>query len=79
MSDCIHCEIHDLLDRRLEGEDVNLAEVASKVTEVLADLILLAPIEERATLMADVLASLGEFVLQKNDDTATPRVDPRRH
>ena len=77
MSDCIHCDIHDLLTDRLEGEEVNLAEIASKVTEVLADLILLAPVEERVTLMAEVLANLGEFVLEKGDD-ATPQSDPRR-
>lgn len=49
------------------------------MTEVLADLILLAPVEERAALMADVLANLGEFVLHKNDDAGSPRLDPRRH
>ena len=38
---------------------------ATKVTEVLADLILLAPPDERAALMADVLANLGQFVLEK--------------
>ena len=59
MSDCIHCDIHDLLESRLQGNEVNLAEIAAKVTEVLADLILLEPPEERATLIADVLANLG--------------------
>jgi hypothetical protein len=78
MSDCIHCDIHQLLEDRLEGESVNLAEIASKVTEVLADLILLAPVEERATLIADVLANLGAFVLEKGDVDA-PQSDPRRH
>jgi hypothetical protein len=78
MSDCIHCDIHDLLESRLQGDEVNLIEVASKVTEVLADLILLAPLAERATLMVDVLANLGEFLLQKGEDAA-PDADPRRH
>ena len=53
-------------------------EIAGKVTEVLADLILLAPPDERGTLMADILANLGEFVLQKDEDV-TPQFDPRRH
>jgi hypothetical protein len=78
MSDCIHCDIHDLLESRLQGEEVNLVEIAAKVTEVLADLILLAPPDERTTLMADVIANLGQFVLEKGDD-ATLRTDPRRH
>lgn len=78
MSDCIHCDIHDLLESRIQGNEANLVEIASKVTEVLADLILLAPPAERGTLMADILANLGEFVLQKGED-ATPESDPRRH
>ena len=78
MSDCIHCDIHDLLESHLQGNEVNLAEVAAKVAEVLADLILLAPPDQRATLMADVLANLGQFVLEKGEG-ATPQSDPRRH
>jgi len=42
MSDCIHCDIHELLESRLQNQEVNLAEIAVKVTEVLADLILMA-------------------------------------
>jgi hypothetical protein len=32
-----------------------LAEIAAKVTEVLAELILMAPSDEQSTLMADML------------------------
>ena len=78
MSDCIHCDIHGLLESSLQNNEVNLAEIAAKVTEVLSDLILLAPSEERATLIADVLANLGQFVLEKGEN-ATPQSDPRRH
>jgi hypothetical protein len=78
MSDCLHCDIHDLLDEHLQGGEANLNEIAAKVTEVLADLILLAPPADRGTLMADVLANLGEFVLQKGDDTAA-EPGQRRH
>jgi len=77
MSECIHCDIHDLLESHLQGE-LNLVEIAAKVTEVLADLILLAPLEERGTLMADVLANLGSFVLEKGEGTTSP-FNPRRH
>ena len=35
MSDCIHCQIHDLLESHLQDQKVNLGDVAFKVTEVL--------------------------------------------
>jgi hypothetical protein len=69
MSDCIHCQIHDLLESHLESEDANLAEIASKVTEVLADLVLMVPPADRGMLIADILANLGQFVLEKNEET----------
>ena len=78
MSDCIHCAIHDLLDSHTQGGETNLAEVAAKVTEVLADLILSAPEADRTALMADVLANLGEFVLQKGEEDG-PAPGARRH
>ena len=39
MSDCLHCDIHELLGSRLQDKETNLEEIAAKVTEVLADLI----------------------------------------
>lgn len=68
MSECIHCEVHDVLESHLEAEDANIAEIASKVTEVLADLILMVPPADRGMLIADILANLGQFVLEKNED-----------
>ena len=76
MTDCIHCDIHELLESRLQDREVNLAEVAAKVTEVLADLILMAPPDEQSTLMADMLANLGGFLLEKKE-SAEP-TNPRR-
>ena len=76
MSECLHCEINEMLESRLQGQEVNLAEVAAKVTEVLADLILMVPPDEQSTLMADILANLGSFVLEKKED-ADPS-NPRR-
>ena len=67
MSDCIHCDIHDLLESHLQDREVNLAEIAAKVTEVLADLILMAPPDEQSTLMADMLANLGGLLLEKKN------------
>jgi hypothetical protein len=69
MSECLHCEIHDLLQSHLQSEQVDLAEIAARVTEVLADLILLAAPGERHTLMADVMANLGGMVLEKSQES----------
>jgi hypothetical protein len=76
MSDCVHCDIHELLENRLQNQEANLAEIAAKVTEVLADLILIAPPDEQSTLMADMLANLGGFLLEKKE--AADSTNPRR-
>ena len=75
MSDSLHFDIYGLLESRLQNQEVNLAEIAAKVTEVLADLILLAPPDEQSTLMADMLANLGGFLLEKKEaaDPTNPR------
>jgi hypothetical protein len=79
MSECIHCDIHDLLESHLEADDANIAEIASKVTEVLADLILMVPPADRGMLMADVIANLGQFVLDKNEEAMEQaQAGPRR-
>jgi hypothetical protein len=46
MSDCLHCDIHEMLEVHPQAEHADLAETAAKVTEVLADLILMAPPDE---------------------------------
>jgi len=76
MSDCLHCDIHELLESRLQDKEVNLVELAARVTEVLADLILMAPPDDQSKLMADILANLGSFVLEKEEE-ANPD-NPRR-
>jgi hypothetical protein len=47
---------------------VGPATTAARVTEVLADLILMAPPGEQTVLMADVLANLGGMVLEKSQE-----------
>jgi hypothetical protein len=71
MSDCLHCDIHDLLESHLQNEEADLAEIAAKVTEVLADLILMVPVDDQSKLMADILANLDQFVLQKGEGEDT--------
>ena len=76
MSDCLHCDIHEMLESHLQSEQADLAEIAAKVTEVLADLILMAPPDEQVMMMADVVANLGGMVLEKSQE-ADPN-SPRR-
>ena len=79
MSDCLHCDILEMLQSHHEGKEADLAEVAANVTQVLADLILMAPPDEQAMLMADVLANLGGMLLQKSEEDADPNSPRRRH
>ena len=79
MTDCIHCDIHELLESRLQNREVNLAEIAAKVTEVLADLILTAPNDDQSKLMADILANLGSFVLEKKEEADPTNARHSRH
>jgi hypothetical protein len=74
MTDCLHCDINDLVEKQLERDDADVAELAARVTESLTDLIILAPPSDQAKLMADVLANLGQFYLEKTGATeSTPR------
>lgn len=81
MSDCIHCDIHDLLEPELAREGADLGQIAAKVTEVLADLVLLAGPEDRTALLADIIANLGHLVLEKSDptDAGLGEAGSRRH
>src|SRR6185503_12011046 len=59
--------------------DFELTPAEMKEIAALADLILSAPPDDRSTVMADILANLGEFVLQKAEDAAAGQPGPRRH
>ena len=66
MSDCLHCEINDLVRERIERGDADLGELTSMIVESLAELILLAPESEQAKVMADALAHFGHMFLEKS-------------
>ncbi len=66
MSDCLHCDINQLVQQRLERGDTDLAEMASMMVESLADLVLLAPENEQPNLMAYVLSGFGQMFLEKS-------------
>ena len=67
MSDCLHCDINDLVQRHLEqNEATDVEEVAAKMAESLADLILSSTESEQAKLLAHAIAALGDLYLQKS-------------
>ena len=68
MSDCLHCDINQLVQQRLERGDTDLGEVASLLVESLADLILLAPENEQSNLMAYVLSGFEQIFLEKSGE-----------
>ncbi len=69
MSECLHCDIHEMLEPHLQDEHGDLSEISAKVTEVLADLILMAPPSEQTLLMAQVVSNLGAMVFEKSQET----------
>jgi hypothetical protein len=74
MSDCLHCDVNELVDQRLEKDGADLADLAARLAESLADLILLAPPTDQAKLLADALANLGQAYLEKSGAVeGTPR------
>jgi hypothetical protein len=64
--DCLHCQILDLVEARIQAGDTDLAELTSLVAESLAEMILLAPPGDQTKLMADVLMHLGHAFLEKS-------------
>ena len=66
MSDCLHCDINDLVQKHVEGGTNDLVEIASMMAESVADLVLLAPEEDRANLLAHTVSALGQMVLEKS-------------
>ena len=66
MSDCLHCDINELVRQHVEGGTKDLGEIAAMMAESLADLVLLAPEEDRATLLAHVVSAFGQMVLDKS-------------
>jgi hypothetical protein len=79
---CLHCEINDLVQEYIEGQEkVDIVELAAKIAESLVELVLLAPEEEQAKLLAATIAHLGQAFLEKSGtiegDSNTAHVRPR--
>jgi len=83
MSHCLHCDILDLVDQQLAEPNADLVEVAAKVAESLADVVLMAESQDQAKLMAEVITLLGSLYLEKIGATETGTTEPgasgRRH
>jgi hypothetical protein len=65
---CLHCEINDLVQEHVEGldEPVDIVALAANIAESLVDLILLAPEEEQANLLAVTIGHVGHTFLEKS-------------
>ncbi len=71
MSDCLHCDINELIRERIEGKDqVDLADMVARVAESLAELIMMAPKEDWAALTAEAIRHLGNTMIE--DMSGTP-------
>ena len=65
MSDCLHCDINELVRERIEGQDsVDLADMVARVSESLAELIMLGPKDQWAALTAEAIRHLGQTMLE---------------
>jgi hypothetical protein len=65
---CLHCEINEVVREHIEAlEKVDIADLAARTAESLVELILLAPEEEHAKLLAATIAHLGNAFLEKSD------------
>jgi len=67
MSDCLHCDINELVQKHIEkAEAADVADLAARMAESLAEMILtFAPEEDQADVLAHAIAHLGEMFLQK--------------
>ena len=63
---CLHCEINDLVQEHVDGQEtVDVAQVAARIAESLVDLVLRAPEEQQAQLLAATITYLGQAFLEK--------------
>jgi hypothetical protein len=56
-----------MLESHLNEDSADLSEIAAKVTEVLADLVTMAPPEQQTSMMARVVANLVTMVFEESN------------
>jgi hypothetical protein len=72
MSDCLHCDINELVRERIEGQDnVDVGDMVARMAESLAELIMLAPKDQWAVLLAEAIRHLGNTVIEDLEGTAS--------
>jgi hypothetical protein len=65
MSDCLHCDINELVRERIEGQDnVDLGDMVARISESLAETIMLGPKDQWAALVAEAIRHLGQTMLE---------------
>jgi hypothetical protein len=63
---CLHCEINVLVEEHIEEQEtVDIAEVAARMAESLIDLVLRAPEQQQAQLLAATITYVGQAFLEK--------------
>jgi prephenate dehydrogenase len=69
MSECLHCDINELVDKYLEAnESVDATDVAVRIAESLADFIVFSvPVEQQTMLLAETIAHLGQMIIEKSE------------
>jgi hypothetical protein len=70
MAECLHCEINKVVDEYVTNgpQPADLAEMVAMMAQSLGELILAAPADHQANLMAEALATLGATVLDKPEE-----------
>ena len=67
VSDCLHCDINELVRARLERSDViDLPDLAGRMAESLVDLILLAPEAQQGQCSRKPSLTSGMLFLEKS-------------
>jgi hypothetical protein len=64
--ECLHCAIVDMVEERIAAGSADAANLTALIAESLVDVILRAPEQEQAQLMAHTLSALGDLFLQKS-------------
>jgi len=74
MSDCLHCDINELVRERIEGQDnVDLADLVARMAESLAETIMLGPKEQWAALLAEAIRHLGNTMIEDIEGMGSDR------
>jgi hypothetical protein len=65
MAECLHCEINEMVQQRVDSNEGSVPELIEMITESLVDLIQSAPVEDQANLMAHALSVFSQTFLEK--------------